>query len=272
MPYINTLIQIENKAKKLLFYNRGGFDAGEESSVLGTLELTTTPQDVDYGPVENPRAIGVFNSGTKNRKGNVRVGTDQEVAPGEFCIVSLKSSDRVETQTVTIDASADDAKETYLTLEGASGSWAIWFDTYFSGSNPGGTEPAHGQDNSIRINFAASGTVDGEKNAASMVGQLASTAFGGGDFNALYGGSGGNTSPGGNVQGGVWFSDDFEFSYNGDVVTIKDRFLDPRTNVSTGTSPFTVVTTQDGAGTPRTISLASDSTLGSEALICVFPN
>ena len=267
MPNIDTLIQIEDKAKKLLFYNRGGFEAGEESSVLGTLELTTTPQNIDYGTVENPRAIGVFNSGTADRQGSVLVGSDQEVAPGEFCVVSLKSSDRVETQTVTLDASSSAATETYLNLYGAHGSWAIWFDSYAVGGTPSGTEPSHGKDNSIRINLLASANVNGESNAAEMVSQLAQVGLNTGINN-----TDGFTTPGGSAQGGAWFSDDFEFSYNGDVVTIKDRFLDARTNASAGTSPFTVTSTRNGTGTPRTLSLASDSSLGSEALICVFPN
>ena len=267
MPNIDTLIQIEDKTKKLLFYNRGGFKAGEESSVLGTLELTTTPQNIDYGTVENPRAIGVFNSGTADRQGSVLVGSDQEVAPGEFCVVSLKSSDRVETQTVTLNTSSNAAHEKYLTLYGAHGSWAIWFDAYAVGVTPSGTEPSHGKDNSIRINLIGSVNVEGEFNAAHMASQLAQVGL-----NTGINSSDGFTTPGGFLQGGAWFSDDFEVSYNGDVVTIKDRFLSPRTNASAGTSSFTVATTVNGFGTPRTLSLASDSSLGSEALICVFPN
>ena len=269
MPNIDTLIKIEDKTKKLLFYNRGGFKASEESSVLGTLELTTTPQNVDYGSVENPRAIGVFNSGTADRQGSVLVGSDQEVAPGEFCVVSLKSSDRVETQTVTIDASSDAALSTSFILHGNHGSWEVYFNTYVAGGIiPGITNPPDGtKDNSIQINLPSSATVNGQANASEIVSQLAQVGLLDGTNI-----SDGYTRPGGNAQSGAWFSDDFEFSYNGDVVTIKDRSLTPRTNASAGTSPFTVARTVNGLGTPRTLSLASDSSLGSEALICVFPN
>lgn len=268
MPYINTIIHIEDKAKKLLFYNRGGFNANEDSAVLETIELTTTPQNVDYGSIENPRAIGVFNSGTLNERGNVLVGSDQEISHGEFCVVSLKSSDKVETQTVTIGAATSgDADATYFILYGNSGSWEVHFQEYAIGTTPPiQTPPGGTADNSIQVNLASIGA-SGEELALEIVSQLALTGYGTG-----VDASDGNTIPGGSAQSGAWFSDDFEFSYIGDVITIKDRFLGSRTNASAGTSPFSVGTTQNGSSTARTISLASDSTLGSKALVCVFPS
>lgn len=272
MPYINTIIHIEDKAKKLLFYNRGGFNANEDSAVLETIELTTTPQNVDYGSIENPRAIGVFNSGTLNEQGNVLVGSDQEISHGEFCVVSLKSSDKVETQTVTIGAATSgDADYTYFTLHGNSGSWKVHFYEYALG--PGGLLPTYQNppdgdttDHAVQINIPTL-YGSGEAMAKTIVDQLALTGIGTGAQLAD-----GYTIPGGESQSGAWFSDDFEFSYIGDVITIKDRFLGSRTNASAGTSPFSVGTAQNGSSTARTISLASDSTLGSKALVCVFPS
>ncbi len=267
MPNIDTLIQIEDKNKKLLFYDRGGFVSGEESSSVTSQKFTTTPVNIDYGTVKNPRLVGILNTGTVNLTGNLLVGTDQEVAPGEFCVVSVKSSDKVETQTVKLDASSNDAKETYFKVYGEGGSWAVWFDASAIGEVPSGTEPVHGADRSVRINLMASGNVDGQTNAASMVYQL-----------NLAGGRGlthstdGKTIPLGYDQGGRWFTDDFVVSYIDDTVTIKDRFTEARTNISVSTSPFTVTSTQNGTDSVRTISCQADSSLGAEALICVFPH
>ena len=152
-------------------------------------------------------------------------------------------------------------------LYGNSGSWEVHFQEYAIGTTPPiQTPPGGTADNSIQVNLASIGA-SGEELALEIVSQLALTGYGTG-----VDASDGNTIPGGSAQSGAWFSDDFEFSYIGDVITIKDRFLGSRTNASAGTSPFSVGTAQNGSSTARTISLASDSTLGSKALVCVFPS
>ena len=53
-----------------------------------------------------------------------------------------------DSQTVTTVADVSDSLDgTYLTLDGFSGTWAIWIDTDDSGT----AEPAHGKDSSVEI-------------------------------------------------------------------------------------------------------------------------
>ena len=168
---------------------------------------------------------------------------DQEVAPGDIAMIRLRDGDKLETQTVQTIADVSASLDTdYFTLEGASGTWAVWYDV----DDDGATEPAHGATNSIEITGVA--TDDTAATVASVTAtELAASAE---------------------------FSADFDVSYDAtaddDLITITDKFNGTRTNIAAGTSGFTVATTQGGAAGRSLYAKASAGSM--ECLVAVMPN
>lgn len=139
----------------------------------------------------------------------------------------------LETQTITTVADSSDSLDaTYVTLEGNSGTWAIWIDTDDSGTS----EPSHSKDSSVEVTGIATDDTAADVAAAIYAALAASTAFLA-DFDVAY-----------------------DASVDDDLITITDKHTGTRTDLTdTGTTGFTVATTQAGAAS-STIHVKSTGT------------
>tara|TARA_R110002012_G_scaffold130733_3_gene283270 strand:- start:2351 stop:3097 length:747 start_codon:yes stop_codon:yes gene_type:complete len=235
-----------NNTEGLNFTKSQSFIANEKTTSLDVLKIASTSALVDFGDVITPKYIAVSNSDAADSVliSFDNTNFDQEVQPGESLLIRLRNSDKQELQTVTTIAdSSGSLNAKYFTLEGYSGTWAVWFDI----DNSGTTEPAHGKDHSVKI----SGVVT--DSTASQVALIMSSE----------------------LIADASFSLDFLTSYNSniddDLVTIRDNHTGNRTDINdAGSTGFTVATTQDG-GSQRAIYLKS-SNGEITTLVGVFPN
>lgn len=245
-PTIVYSLSINNSTANMAFSRSGSFSAKDESAYLKVTKLTTASTTINYDTVLDPRYFSFAHMG---ESGSILIavnGTDydQEVAPGDVAMVRLRSSDRIETQTVVTvaDVSASlDAK--YFTLDGNSGTWAVWIDVDDSGT----AAPAHGQNSAAEIKSIVTDDTAASVALAIYTDLIADEAFMA-DFTVTY-----------------------DATVDNDFITITDNFTSIRTNIAdTGTTGFTVATTQEGA-VGRTVS-AKSSTGEIDALISVMPN
>lgn len=244
-PTIISSITLNNSTADLSFNKGGSYVGKEESSYVKVTTLTTSSGLIDVDTVLNPKYFAFSHQGSE---GSVLISTDNvnfdiEVAPSDTTMLRLRNLDKLETSTATTVADVSDSLDAkYLTLEGNSGTWAIWIDVNDSGT----AEPAHGQTNSAEIISIFT------NDTAAAVALAIFT-----DLSA-------NTD----------FLDDFSIAYDaeadGDFLTITDNFTGTRTNIAdTGSTGFTVATTQEGA-TGRSVYVKSS--VGSiECLIAVMP-
>jgi len=244
-PTIITSLTLSNSTSNLLFSEGGSFVGKEESSSVKVTTLTTSSGLVDVDTVLTPKYFAFSHQGTA---GSVLISTDnvafdQEIAPGDTLLVRLRNLDKFETSTVTTvaDVAASlDAK--YFTLAGNSGTWAVWIDV-----DDGGTaEPAHGMTNSAEIISIVTDDTAAAVALAIFTDLSADTAF----------------------------LEDFTVTYDADTdddfLTITDNFTGVRTNIAdTGTTGFTVATTQEGAAGRSVYAKASAGEI--ETLIAIMP-
>lgn len=137
-----------------------------------------------------------------------------------------------ETQTITTVADASDSLDgTYLTLQGNSGTWAIWIDTDDSGT----AEPSHGMNDSVEV----TGIVT-DDTAAAVAAAIYAALIADADFMAD-------------------FYVEYDAATDDDLITITDRYTGTRTNLAdTGSTGFTVATTQAGAAFGATVKIKSE--------------
>lgn len=241
MSTINTIVQIVHQDTGMSFpltavrtTDSPGFSAGE----ITVVDAEESVQ-VEY---PTPRHIGLRLLSGDDVKVGVVSGTYPFRLSGanDFMILRLDVEGLRETQTIQVtdeDAAAGSLDGDYITLEGKSGTWAIWFDV------AGGTsEPVHGMTNSHEITtvVAADPALSvGEK----MYDELSANAA---------------------------FLADFVITFDGvDLLTIRDRHTGTRDNIAETGTEFTVATTQAGAASP-TVYLRS--TGSSQLLVSVIPN
>jgi len=244
-PTIITSLTLNNSTADLSFNKGDSFVGKEESSSVKVTTLTTSSGLVDVDTVLTPKYFAFSHQGTE---GSVLISTDnvafdQEVAPGDTLLVRLRNLDKFETGTVTTVADVSDSLNLkYLTLDGNSGTWAIWIDVDDSGS----VEPAHGMTNSAEIISIVTNDTAAAVALAIFTDLSADTAF----------------------------LEDFTVTYNAltddDFLTITDNFTGTRTNLAdTGTTGFTVATTQEGAAGRSVYAKASAGEI--ETLIAIMP-
>ena len=243
---INANVNLTNSSAGLNFNKIISFSSNEAASLIRVTELTTSDTEIALDTIDTPRFYGISNDGSE---GSVLVGFDgvtydQEIEPGDVLLVRLRNTDKIETQTVTTVADVSDSLDgTYLTLDGFSGTWAIWIDTDDSGT----AEPAHGKDSSVEITSIVTDDTAAAVALAIYTDLIADTAF----------------------------MTDFDVAYDAtaddDFITITDKFTGTRTNLAdTGTTGFTVATTQEGAAGRSVHIKASVGVI--ETTIAVMPN
>ena len=244
-PTILTSLTLNNSTADLSFRQSDAYTGNEESSSVRVTTLTTSSGLIDVDTVLTPKYFAFAHQGTE---GSVLVSTDnvtfdQEVAPGDTLLLRLRNLDKFETQTmVTVADVTDSLNAKYVTLDGNSGTWAIWIDVDDSGT----AEPAHGMTNSAKI--------------ASIVTDDTAAAVALAIFTDL--------------SLDVAFLDDFAVAYDAtvddDLITITDKFTGTRTNLAdTGTTGFTVATTQEGAAGRSVYAKSSAGEI--ETLISIMP-
>lgn len=244
MSNIITNIVVQHQDTGMNFQYSGTRAATGSGFSSAVIEVGTSEETIGYGDVANPRQVALrLLSGS-----DVQVGTATGVYPlrlsgaGDHMILRLDVEGLREKQTVTTVADvADDLDGTYLTLEGKSGTWAIWIDV----DNSGTTEPAHGMDASVEVTGIVTNDTAATVAAAIYAALTASTAF----------------------------MADFDVAYNAvaddDLITITDKNVGTRTNLAdTGSTGFSVSTTQAGAASP-TVYLKSTGT--SQVVVAVIP-
>ena len=236
---------LNNSTADLSFNKGDSFVGKEESSSVKVTTLTTSSGLVDVDTIITPKYFAFAHQGTE---GSVLISTDNvnfdmEVAPGDTALVRLRNLDKFETATVTTVADVSDSLNAkYFTLDGNSGTWAIWIDVDDSGT----AEPAHGQTNSAEIISIVT------NDTAAAVALAIFT-----DLSA-------NTD----------FLEDFSITYDAtaddDFLTITDNFTGTRTNIAdTGSTGFTVATTQEGAAGRSVYAKASADEI--ECLVAIMP-
>ena len=243
-PRIVSSLTLNNSTARIAFQQTFSTVANEEPSILEVTTLTTSSTTVDFGTVDNPKYVAFSHTGTDNSilVGFDGVSYDMEIAPGDIALVRIRDEGKLETQTAqTVADSSGSLNTDYFTLEGNSGTWAVWFDVDDSGSS----EPAHGQTNSVEITSIVTDDTAASVALAIYTDLIASTEFTA-DFDVAY-----------------------DATVDDDLITITDKFLGNRTNIAAGTSGFTVATTQAGA-TGRSV-YAKSSAGEIEALIAVMP-
>ena len=244
-PTIVSAVTLSNNTARLSFSTSQSFIGNEESSSVKVTTLTTSSGLVDVDTVLTPKYFAFQHQGTE---GSVlisldNVAFDMEVAPGDSALVRLRNLDKFETGTVTTVADVSDSLNAkYLTLEGNSGTWAIWIDVDDSGT----AEPAHGMTNSAEIISIITNDTAAAVALAIFTDLSADTAF----------------------------MEDFTVAYDAEVdddfLTITDNFTGTRTNLAdTGTTGFTVATTQEGAAGRSVYAKASAGSI--ETLIAIMP-
>jgi len=238
-------LTLNNSTADLSFNKGDSFVGKEESSSVKVTTLTTSSGLVDVDTIITPKYFAFAHQGTE---GSVLISTDNvnfdmEVAPGDTALVRLRNLDKFETATVTTVADVSDSLNAkYFTLDGNSGTWAIWIDVDDSGT----AEPAHGQTNSAEIISIVT------NDTAAAVALAIFT-----DLSA-------NTD----------FLEDFSITYDAtaddDFLTITDNFTGTRTNIAdTGSTGFTVATTQEGAAGRSVYAKASADEI--ECLVAIMP-
>jgi len=244
-PTIISSLTLNNSTADLSFNKGDSFVGKEESSSVKVTTLTTSSGLVDVDTIITPKYFAFAHQGTE---GSVLISTDNvnfdmEVAPGDTALVRLRNLDKFETATVTTVADVSDSLNAkYFTLDGNSGTWAIWIDVDDSGT----AEPAHGQTNSAEIISIVT------NDTAAAVALAIFT-----DLSA-------NTD----------FLEDFSITYDAtaddDFLTITDNFTGTRTNIAdTGSTGFTVATTQEGAAGRSVYAKASADEI--ECLVAIMP-
>ena len=249
MSNISANINLTNSTAGLNFNTLNSYESLEESSYVKVTTITSTAEVLDYDTILDPKFIGISHEGTA---GDLLVSFDgvdydQQVSGQEMLLIRLRNSDKTQQQTVTTVADVSgDLNGKYFTMDGNSGTWAVWINEY--GTAP---EPAHGQTNSVEISSILLNDTAAAVAAAIVNDLSASTAF----------------------------TNDFTIAYNAavddDLITITDKTIGVRTSIADATAPddtgFTFATTQTGTAVTRVIYLKSDS-VDIEAGISVMPN
>jgi hypothetical protein len=244
MSTIQTQIAISHLESQLSIGDATQRTSVESSASFDSISVATSDETVDLGDVVDAKQVFLkLVSGD-----NLRVGFDGSAYPlrlseaSESMLLRLDVEGLVETSTIVV--TAEDANTTlheqFFTLEGASGTWGVWFDV-----GGGGSDPTGAYDNSLEI----TGVVT--SGAIGVVGQQL--------YDELVSDAG--------------FLADFAVAYDSGTytLTITDRFTGTRTNIADGsaTTVFAFATTQEGAAAP-VVHLKSLGT--SEVVVAVLPN
>lgn len=226
-----------------------GFTSSFSEFVVKSIEVGTVEETLDLGDINTARAVAlIVRADDTSKDDDLRVGLasgvyDQRATTQIPVVYALETTLNRETQTITAVADVSDSLDgTFVTLEGASGTWAIWIDTDDSGT----AEPSHGMDSSVEVTGIAT-----DATAAAVAAAI-------------------NTA----LQASAAFLADFDVTYvaASTLVTITDRNAGTRTNLTDGAgggaTGFTLATTQAGADQP-TIYLKSLGT--SSVLVAIAP-
>lgn len=244
-PRIIASLTVNNSTANLSFRQNASTVANEESSIVEVTTLTTGSTTIGTGTIINPKYFAFYNADSENSilVGFDGVDYDTEIPSGDFALIRLRDSDKLETQTVTTVADVSDSLDgTYITLEGESGTWTVWIDVDDSGT----AAPASGTDSFAEITSILTNDTAAAVALAIYTDLIADEAFMA-DFDVEY-----------------------DATVDDDFITITDKFPGTRTNIAdTGTTGFTVATTQGGA-TGRSV-YAKSSAGEVEALIAVMP-
>lgn len=249
MSNISANINLTNSTAGLNFSTVNAYESLEESSYVKVTTITSTAGLLDFDTILDPKFIGISHEGAA---GNLLVSFDdvnydQQISGQEMLLIRLRNSDKKEQQTITTVADVSgDLNLTYFTLDGSSGTWAVWIDEYSTVP-----EPNHGQQNSVEITSIKLDDTPAQVAAAIVNDLNASTAFTR-DFDIYY-----------------------DAAVDDDLIRITDRGIGVRTDIADATAPFdtgfTFATTQTGTAVNRVIYLKSDS-VDIEAGISVMPN
>jgi len=217
--------------------------------VVKSIEVGSVEEVLTFGDIATPRAIALLvRNDDTSKDDDLQVGIEtgvytQRATTQVPVVFALETTLNRETQTITAIADvADSLDGTYVTLEGNSGTWAIWIDTDDSGT----AEPSHGMDSSVEVTGVAT-----DDTAASVAAAI-------------------NTA----LQASATFLADFDVTYvaASTLITITDRHTGTRANLADGAggdaTGFTLATTQAGADQP-TIYLKSTGT--SAVLVAIAP-
>lgn len=202
---------------------------GGDVVVKKTIALTTAATQLTFSEITSLGAVAIKAEQDPDNlaEDDILISVDGgsnytlRITEGGMQPIRLNSDDKVETQTITTVADVSDSLDgTYVTLEGNSGTWAIWIDTDDSGT----AEPSHGLDDSVEVTGIATDDTAAAVAAAIYAALIADT-----DFMA-----------------------DFDVSYDAatddDFITITDKHTGTRTDIAdTGSTGFTLATTQQGA-------------------------
>ena len=246
---IDSSISLGNSTEGIAFYKGLSLTANEANSSLKLVALTTADTLVDVDSTVTAGQIALSHEGDEGDAGLILVGFDgtlydQSLGPGEFVLIRLRNEDKLETQTITTvaDVSAN-LDATYVTLEGNSGTWAIWIDADDSGT----AAPAHGKDSAVEITGIVTDDTAAAVALAIYTELVADTAFAA-DFDVSY-----------------------DAAVDDDFITITDKFTGTRTDLAdTGTTGFTVATTQAGAAS-RAVHIKSSTGI-IDTMVAVMPN
>lgn len=243
---IISTLTLRNTTANLSFNKSQNFSSKEEPTITKVATLDTSDTAINLDTIESPRYFAISHEGDT---GSILVGFDginydQEVAPGDLLLVRLRNTDKFETATVTTVAdSSANLDATYFTLEGESGTWAVWIDVDASGT----AEPVHGQTNAAKISSIVTDNTAAEVALAIVTDLQANEAFAA-DFTVTT-----YSAP------------------NDDLITITNNFTGARTNLAdTGLTGFAVATTQEGAAGRSVYAKSSAGLI--DALIAIMPN
>lgn len=238
MSNIITNINIQHQDTGMSFSVSGTRAATGSGFSAAVIEVGTSEETIGYGDVANPRQVALrLLSGD-----DVQVGVATGVYPmrlsgaGDHMILRLDVEGRKETATIQTVADVSDSLDgTYFVVEDSNGeSWAIGVSTL-----------SHAEDNEIATATLTDATA-AEVAAALYAAMTASAAF-----TAL-------------------FDVAYDAATDDDLITITDKLVGVRTDAAdTGTTGFTINTTQQGAASPLIYLKSAGS---SKVVVAVIPD
>jgi len=214
---------------------------------------TTTQSTIPLGAIVTPKRFLVSLLSGDDCLVGLDYGTDgvtfEQRLSGiqDFTFFRLNVEDKIETQTITTVADVSDSLDaTFVTLDGNSGTWAIWIDT----DNSGTAEPSHGKTSSVEITSIVT-----DATAAAVALAIYTDLIADADFL-------------------LDFSVAYDASVDDDFITITDKHTGTRVDLTDGAgggaTGFTLATTQAGAAFAPSIYIKSIGV--SELVVAVSPN
>lgn len=209
----------------------------EDGFSVESVEVPASPTLISFSDFNNARHVMLRLMSGSDLKVGLASGTYPFRLSGanDVMILRLDIEGLVETQTVqTVADVADSLDTTYFVVTDANAeTWAIGFGTL-----------THAEDNEVSVTITTGDT------AAAVAAALYAALVADASFSAL-------------------FDVSYDAATDDDLVTITDKTVGTRTNIAdTGTTGFTLATTQAGAAQP-TVYMESEAT--SQVLVGLIP-